>query len=183
MKTTKLDEMRVGLWRTMMVMWSIAVQHCFAFVSRSRIHGQQGRIQGLAKNYENDGNAFPREFSHQRGPLQALSDQYLENDLVSVQVPYRLLVNSDKDGCRLCVVRPDNTVLPLCRHEDDVDTDLFMDPRTLDDSFWNDISDDVVRHSMATSLLSAMIAREIGWTKPATNGCFTSRRKTCASSC
>lgn len=45
---------------------------------------------------------------------------------------------------RLCVVCPDRSVLPLCRHEDDVETDLFTDPRsTLE--FWTALEDsDVV---------------------------------------
>lgn len=61
---------------------------------------------------------------------RVLSSNYLENDLVAVQKP---------DGVsspRLCVVRPDNTVAPLCRHEDDVETDLYLDPRCDPDTFW-----------------------------------------------
>ncbi|KAG7349018.1 hypothetical protein IV203_011615 [Nitzschia inconspicua] len=81
--------------------------------------------------------------------LSALSDAYLENDLVSVRVPSRLLVSNPTisqkdDGRRFCVVRPDATVVPLCRHEDDVETDLFIDPRTLNDKFWQDITDDLI---------------------------------------
>jgi hypothetical protein len=55
--------------------------------------------------------------------LSVLSNKFLENDLVAVKQP-------DLDGItRLCVVRPDGTVEPLCLHEDDVETDLFVDPR------------------------------------------------------
>jgi hypothetical protein len=68
----------------------------------------------------------------------ALSRKYLENDLVAVQKP-------DGDSVpRLCVVRPDNTVAPLCRHEDDVETDLHLDPRCDSDIFWSDADDDAV---------------------------------------
>jgi hypothetical protein len=84
--------------------------------------------------------------------LWALSDAYLENDLVSVKVPSRLMVqqssgdddNSNEECRRFCVVRQDATVVPLCRHEDDVETDLFIDPRTLDDKFWQQVTDDAI---------------------------------------
>lgn len=81
----------------------------------------------------------------QRRGLAALSGYYLENDLVAVVQP------SKKDDelllpPRLCVVRPDATVAPLCRHEDDVETDLFLDPRCDDEqSFWSSVSDDAIR--------------------------------------
>lgn len=67
-----------------------------------------------------------------------LSNDYLENDLVAVQSP-----SSEKP--RLCVVRPDSTVAPLCQHEDDVETDLFLDPREDDEKFWAEASDDDLR--------------------------------------
>lgn len=81
--------------------------------------------------------------------LPALSDDYLENDLVAVKVPERLLADKESSSCttRFCVVRPDATVAPLCRHEDDVDTDLFVDPRTMGDAFWSQVSDeDISQH-------------------------------------
>jgi hypothetical protein len=69
----------------------------------------------------------------------ALSSNYLENDLVAVQKP---------DGVsppRLCVVRPDNTVAPLCRHGDDVETDLYLDPRCDPDPFWGEADDQAIQ--------------------------------------
>lgn len=68
---------------------------------------------------------------------QALSDDFLENDLVAVQPP-------TDDKPRLCVVRPDGSVLPLCKHEDDVETDLFTDPRSTV-SFWTEVTDDDIK--------------------------------------
>ena len=63
-----------------------------------------------------------------------LSEDYLENDLVAVQTEEE---SSDADDAsRLCVVRPDNTVLPLCRHLDDVETELFVDQRCYGDTSW-----------------------------------------------
>ena len=63
----------------------------------------------------------------------------MENDIVSVMQPAK---KGDKEiesrPPRLCVVRPDNTVLPLCQHEDDVETDLFLDPRCESDKYWTD---------------------------------------------
>mmetsp|Transcript_30148 Transcript_30148/g.45972 ORF Transcript_30148/g.45972 Transcript_30148/m.45972 type:complete len:190 (+) Transcript_30148:8-577(+) len=55
--------------------------------------------------------------------LRLLSDKYLENDLVAIQI-----TNHD-DNPRLCVVTSDGGAYPLCIHEDDVETDLFIDPR------------------------------------------------------
>jgi len=69
--------------------------------------------------------------------LCALSDAYMENDLVAVHPP------ADSKP-RLCVVRPYGTVLPLCRHEDDVETDLFSDPRS-PISFWSELTDEDVK--------------------------------------
>mmetsp|Transcript_18496 Transcript_18496/g.27947 ORF Transcript_18496/g.27947 Transcript_18496/m.27947 type:complete len:173 (+) Transcript_18496:122-640(+) len=67
--------------------------------------------------------------------LHLLSDQYLENDLVAISL-------SEKSSPRLCVVRADGGVDPLCIHEDDVETDLFIDPRiTIEDE---DVRDDQV---------------------------------------
>ena len=105
---------------------------------RNQFHKKTIRVRNCS--------APPRALS----TLLALSDAYLENDLVSVKVPDRLLVkdetSSDNDisTTRLCVVRPDATVAPLCRHEDDVDTDLFVDPRTMEDAFWQDVTDDAI---------------------------------------
>jgi hypothetical protein len=97
----------------------------------------------------------PKQQQRRRGPSllqhRVLSDSYLENDLVAVKVPSRL--SATKEGSdsqkhqqptRLCVVRQDCTVLPLCQHEDDVETDLFIDPRTAEDTFYEDISDEDV---------------------------------------
>lgn len=81
----------------------------------------------------------------------ALSSEYLENDLVSIQIP----PNDDDEGNddssvtaenspRLCVVRPDGGVYPLCYHEDDVETDLFVDPRVSSQAWTEDVTDDDV---------------------------------------
>lgn len=72
--------------------------------------------------------------------LHALSGKYLEDDLVAVQ-----LSSKDDARPRLCVVRPDATVSPLCQHEDDVETDLFLDPRCESDPLWGEATDDSVR--------------------------------------
>jgi len=72
--------------------------------------------------------------------MNLLSNAYLESDLVAIQIPSPNNNNNnnnnddDDDDApppkpRLCVVRADATVAPLCRHEDDVETDLFLDPR------------------------------------------------------
>lgn len=89
----------------------------------------------------------------------ALSNQYLENDLVAISVPSRLVAPTSGEiegaaegetvdrpapperNCRFCVVLSDGIVAPLCRHEDDVETDLYVDPRTAGDNFWHEISD------------------------------------------
>lgn len=65
---------------------------------------------------------------------ELLSGAYLESDLVGVKVP-------DTEECILCVVRPDQGVYPLCQHEDDVETDLFIDPRRSSQAWTNDLID------------------------------------------
>eukprot|EP00980_Cylindrotheca_fusiformis_P013767 scaffold3556_cov190-Cylindrotheca_fusiformis.AAC.2 len=74
---------------------------------------------------------------------RALSSDFAENDLVAV------MPVSKSDSPRLCVVRPDNTVLPLCQHEDDVETDLFVDPRFYNNDennkHWEQTSDEAVK--------------------------------------
>ena len=75
--------------------------------------------------------------------LNVLSSDYFENDIVSVKQkgdPDSPSAASPSSPPRLCVVRPDNTVFPLCQHEDDVETDLFLDPRCEIDEYWIDIS-------------------------------------------
>lgn len=65
--------------------------------------------------------------------LHALTE-YLENDIVSVK--------RGENG-KLHVVRPDGTVSPLCAHEDDNPTDLYVDPRL---DYYIDINDsDIVK--------------------------------------
>lgn len=71
---------------------------------------------------------------------QALSDAYFENDLVAVQPP-----NSQDLTPRLCAVKPGGTVVPLCLKEDDVETDLFVDPREYSNADqWDEITDEAV---------------------------------------
>ena len=42
---------------------------------------------------------------------------------------------------RLCAVKPDGSVVPLCLKEDDVATDLFTDPREYASRYWSDPED------------------------------------------
>lgn len=77
--------------------------------------------------------------SSNRAVLRALSSKYLENDLVSIAF------SKESPGSfqpRLCAVKPDGTVVPLCRREDDVETDLFADPREFDEDFWTEVVSD-----------------------------------------
>ena len=69
-------------------------------------------------------------------PLMALS-KYLENDLVAVRI-------REDDAPRLCAVKPDGGVAPLCIREDDVETDLFADPREFSNGAWDDVVEDNV---------------------------------------
>ena len=89
----------------------------------------------------------------QQGPTtrlirNALSSEYFfENDLVAIQIPPNGDDDSDNDAKnlpRLCVVRPDGGVYPLCYHEDDVETDLFVDPRVSSQAWTEDVTDDDV---------------------------------------
>lgn len=51
-----------------------------------------------------------------------IPDCLLENDLVAIKTSQRI-------NPIFCVVTPENQIHPLCTHEDDVETDLFLDPR------------------------------------------------------
>ena len=65
-----------------------------------------------------------------------LSDAYQDGDLVAIQKP------GSAPPPRLCAVRGEGGVIPLCIHADDVETDLFVDPRVFSDSFWQkDVQD------------------------------------------
>jgi hypothetical protein len=44
----------------------------------------------------------------------------------------------DPQGTKLFVVTPDGTLSPLCTHEDDNPTDLYVDPRSQDNVDAND---------------------------------------------
>lgn len=73
--------------------------------------------------------------------LLALSEKFLQDDIVSVWGP----TESETPRPRLCAVGSEGRVVPLCVHEDDVETDLFGDPRQFGDTFWTEIvSDDHV---------------------------------------
>jgi hypothetical protein len=77
--------------------------------------------------------------------LYALSDKFMENDLIAVTCS-----SNNTSIARLCVVAQDGIVIPLCLHEDDVETDLFIDPRECYDNkktkFWSSrVDDDVYR--------------------------------------
>jgi len=74
----------------------------------------------------------------------ALSNKFLEGDLVAVQ---RKTADDDdaNNKPRLCVVTGDGGVYPLCTRADDVETDLFADPRQFPDRFWsNQVTDEHV---------------------------------------
>lgn len=63
-----------------------------------------------------------------------LSDAFLENDLVAIR-PERNTDQKDSENSsqvcppRLCVVQTDGGTIPLCIHQNDVETELFADPR------------------------------------------------------
>lgn len=85
------------------------------------------------------GFQIPTFFRRHATTPHALSDKYMENDLVAVQPP-------DSTAPRLCAVKQYGAVSPLCQHEDNVETDLFVDPRN-PSKFYEDLTDDDVRGS------------------------------------
>ena len=83
-----------------------------------------------------------------RPPTAALSNNYLEGDLVAILVQPRDATTTTKPSAtaRLCVVRDDGSVVPLCTRQDDVETDLFADPRQYRNQFWQQgVTDELVR--------------------------------------
>ena len=57
-------------------------------------------------------------------------DQIQDDDLVAL--PFSTEDTSDKPQMRLCVIRNQQFAFPLVRHADDVETDLFLDPKHAD---------------------------------------------------
>lgn len=84
--------------------------------------------------------------SRQKVILAALSNRYLENDLVAITKSSTSHTDDDSmaPSKRLCVVNPDGGVYPLCTHEDDAETDLFIDPRVSAQSWTDDVVDEDV---------------------------------------
>ena len=65
-------------------------------------------------------------------------DQLQDDDLVALPLYANTKIDrkesSDDGTLRLCVIRNQQFVYPLVRHEDDVETDLFLDPKFADSS-------------------------------------------------
>ena len=80
--------------------------------------------------------------THMVTQLPVLSSEFLESDLVAIRTS--LDDDTASTAPRLCAVRYDSTVAPLCRHEDDLETNLFLDPRCYADKFWDDVTDEYV---------------------------------------
>jgi hypothetical protein len=79
-------------------------------------------------------------------PTAALSNNYLEGDLVAILVQPSDVTNDPTTTARLCVVRDDGSVVPLCTRQDDVETDLFADPRQYSNLFWQQgVTDELVQ--------------------------------------
>jgi hypothetical protein len=68
-----------------------------------------------------------RSFDHLSFSKTQSLDQIQDDDLVAL--PLALSDASDDTSLRLCVIRNQQYVFPLVRHEDDVETDLFLDPK------------------------------------------------------
>lgn len=86
--------------------------------------------------------------------LRALSEDFLENDLVAIKVKQSSSSDDETETDtslpplppRLCAVGQYRNVIPLCQRADDAETDLFADPREFSDPYWEDLSDDTVVH-------------------------------------
>lgn len=95
---------------------------------------------------------FPRDTTTTttiaRPPTAALSNNFLEGDLVAILVQPGDTTNDSNNTARLCVVRDDGGVLPLCTRQDDVETDLFADPRQYSNLFWQQgVTDEFVQRT------------------------------------
>jgi hypothetical protein len=138
----------VGAWYIVSVV--LIGERCLAWSSAPDLFHRRKTRQVATRSLSN--SDLQRHFAFVA--FFALSSKYLENDIVAV---HRVLLldtattatatdanNNDNAPSppRLCVVRPDNTVASLCRHEDDVETDLFADPRCESDTAWRAVTDD-----------------------------------------
>ena len=79
---------------------------------------------------------------------------------------------ADKLQLRLCVMRNQQYIYPLIRHEDDVETDLFLDPRSMDNEislqdilqWWNGINgSSVSSNSNEEATISQLQYYGVGW--------------------
>jgi hypothetical protein len=89
-------------------------------------------------------------------------DELADDDLVAL--PFHGYLNSLSPSAneeaataelqlRLCVVRNQHFVYPLIRHEDDVETDLFLDPRYIEKSItWKDMMQWWIQHHHQSSI-------------------------------
>ncbi|GAX10109.1 hypothetical protein FisN_3Lh300 [Fistulifera solaris] len=77
---------------------------------------------------------------HSLNELPALSEDFLENDLVGIRY------DTNKEP-RLCAVMQYGEVAPLCIRADDSETDLFFDPREVSSGIWKSVTDDMVTGS------------------------------------
>jgi hypothetical protein len=128
------------------VVWNDAFQHSVEFLLfRRQIKHKQQQQQS--------------SYRHSNYLLQtnALSDQYMENDLVAIQQS-TVVDNNNNDNnkqiSRLCVITSTNGVILLCRWQDDVDTDLFADPHiAFTDPFCIDSSEGGIRRQYKTIII------------------------------
>jgi hypothetical protein len=79
--------------------------------------------------------------------LSALSEAtFFDGDLVAIRSNrFRQRPEEEEETRpRLCVVRSDGIFMPLCTREDDVETDLFADPREYENPYWATLQGDAV---------------------------------------
>ena len=81
--------------------------------------------------------SFTTHPMRERKTISLLSSDYLENDLLAI-------ATATDAPPRLCSVKSDGTVHPLCQYEDDVETDLFSDPREYGNQVWLQVTDEQI---------------------------------------
>jgi hypothetical protein len=125
---------------------SPVVDHMLLMLSLLLITPLLGAFQGPHRQHNrlllSDGRRRYRTKATATKRLAVSEEAFLDGDLVAILPQPK--PDTAPTRPRLCVVRSDGIVFPLCTREDDVETDLFADPREYDNVHWTTRKDDDV---------------------------------------
>ena len=144
MKSSTYVQAVLAMFVSLVISTSGRASHPKAFVHRYWTHHdtppRPASFVSACHNYKKHGILSRPRTRHDLSKLAL--EQIADDDLVAL--PFDAYIastsptqraESDKNlKLRLCVIRNQRCVFPLVRHEDDVETDLFLDPRYVEKS-------------------------------------------------